>query len=274
MPLRNLAEMSATPGSLRRCLAGCSLVVLAQALLLPVAAAQQPARPSQREHIRIYRAVMDPKNVSDVFGRRIAKRYVVIQVTIANKNPDFQYLVHDVSLDLSKVYSGPAASALRAQQKYELSSEELSILRGVAERGQAQSPRNFVLRALRTVGTVAAGLAGIQMFDDLYAPSVAVFNGPFLTAYMDFLPDFTINQLIRLQDSAYLTNTVIPKQQAKVFAVFLPQAIFMTKDHRKKFWKEPSSLWAEIDFRAVEVLVDGSFVVEIQEPAPPAPPGT
>ena len=52
--------------------------------------------------IRVHRLLMAPKNASDDFGYRLGKRFIVYQVTISNDNKDFQYLIHDVSLDLSR----------------------------------------------------------------------------------------------------------------------------------------------------------------------------
>src|ERR1051325_8906109 len=55
-------------------------------------------------NIYTYVSVMDPNIVEDVFGKRISDRFVAIQVTLANKNSQFQFLIHDVSLDLKDVF--------------------------------------------------------------------------------------------------------------------------------------------------------------------------
>jgi len=278
------------------------------------------------ENIRVYRELMDPKNVADVFGRRIAKRYVAIQVTIGNRSEECQYLVHDVSLDVASILGPDELKALKRIQdqrkinrlprdkrseaqalmdelnlleqdptdpkkkrqltgeeqrqanqwqrgldslleskgvRSELSSEELSMIRGVAEKGQAQDPRNRILRYLRAAGTIAGGITGVTSFGLSFAASVAAYNGPFITAYTETFPDFTINQLIRLNDSAYVSNRVIPRQQAMVLVAFIPQAIFMTRAQAKQFFKDPLSIKKDIDFRQVEVFVDGNFITEL-----------
>jgi hypothetical protein len=43
----------------------------------------------------------------------------------------------------------------------ETSSNDLSILRGVAERGQTQDPRNVAYRTLQAIGIVGGGLTGV-----------------------------------------------------------------------------------------------------------------
>ncbi len=255
---------------------------------------------SVRENIRVYVSVMDPKTVSDVFGKRIAERFVAIQVTIANKNPEYQFLIHDVSLDLTKVFpenssflpkkvsaaerelcqsrrQKSAQERERCQQiadvdeyKYELSSLELSLLRGVAEKGQGQDKRNKILRIFEAVGTIAAGVLGVASFGPSYAESVAFFNGPVTSAYRNAFPDYTINQMNRLSDSAYKSNTLVPKQQAKVMVAFIPQNIFLSRDQQKLFWKDPTMLFTDpslgdkqVDFRRTEAVVRGDFIVEL-----------
>jgi hypothetical protein len=264
------------------------------------------------DSVKVHRGLIDPRTVSDAFGRRIAHRYVVIQVTIANRSKDYEFLIHDLSLDVVGMLSDDELKSLtkrrnrfleaQLQEKQkqlssltegqqreteklkgdikaieeqmaqpptnELSSEELSIVRGVAEIGQALDPRNLVLRALRGAGTIAGGITGVTTFGESYAPSVAAFNGPALTAYADVFPDFTINELNRLNDSAYAANTLVPKEQSKVLAIFMPQALFMDSKQRRKFWKDPISLKEDVDFRLIEVIVRGCFIAEVQQKQP------
>jgi len=237
---------------------------------IPLNSAAQAPLCKKSDDLRLYRILLDPRNVQDVFGTRIAKRYIAIQVTISNQcQAHQQFLIHDLSVDLTKVLPKDQRQrlmdALGKDGTYELSSEELSLLRGVAEKSQVQDVRNRLLRFLRGAGTLAAGLIGVTSFGVSYAPSVAIFNGPVTTAYSEVFPDFTINQLVRLHDSAYVSNTLVPDQQAKVVVVFMPQRIFMDRSQQKKFWKEPVAVFKEIDFRLAEVIVDGNFIVEQKE---------
>jgi hypothetical protein len=80
----------------------------------------------------------------------------------------------------------------------------------------------------------------------------------------------------RLSDSAYKSNTLVPKEQAKVLVAFIPQAIFLTAKQREMFWKDPTSLYPEynaatdypIDFRNATAIVDGNFITEIENLPP------
>jgi hypothetical protein len=303
--------------------------------LLCVCPVQGQTKPTLAKDVKVYVSVMDPKTVSDVFGRRIGDRFVAIQITITNRRDDFQLLIHDVSLDLRRIYdrnSGYMPQAIKdelqceedlekrrreyitalenkrreylnrvanisesdekkfdreveslegeikglrkdvelckGRSRFEQSSLELSLLRGVAEKGQGQDRRNFILRLFRGVGTVAAGLIGVAPFGPSYGDSVAVFNGPVISAYMDAFPDYTINQLNRLNDSAYRSNALVGKQQAKVLVAFIPQAMFMDKKQRALFRSDPLQLFSQIDLRKAEALVDGAFIIEVEDMPP------
>ena len=70
----------------------------------PPASPLTPPPKKLSDDVKVYVSVMDPGIVQDVFGKRVAQRFVAIQVTIANQNPNFQFLIHDVSLDLKGVF--------------------------------------------------------------------------------------------------------------------------------------------------------------------------
>jgi hypothetical protein len=220
----------------------------------------QPDSQQEASSIRIRRAVMDPKEASDAFGRRIGRRFLVYQVTIENKDKNYQYMVHDVSIDLSRLFNQPPGS-----YEWAFSTRELSLLRGVPEKGQDQDPRNLTFHVLRGIGTVAGGVSGLTAFTDVFGAATAAYNGPFLSSFIDVVPDHTATQLNRLSDSAFATNTVVGKQQAKAFAVFVPQSLFMTNEERKGYWKEPINILSSptLDFRNADLCVDGTFVTEV-----------
>jgi hypothetical protein len=255
------------------------------------------------KYIAVWRTLMAPKNVADAFGPRIAKRYIGIQITVANRSTEYQWLLESASvvldklvLDLDARITGAESGcqdtltrllkALRALGAYipepptpserakgvpftalgsiggsaTVSSAELTVLRGVAEKGAALDPRNVTLRLLTGAGTIAAGLLGVTTFGPSFAPSVAAFNGPLLTAYQTMFPDFTVNQLNRLNDSAFLANTIVGKQQAKVIVLFIPMEYLLTKKQASIFYNDPNSVLVCPDLRLLEAGVNGNFV--------------
>ncbi len=235
------------------------------------AQAPTPTPPSLKKDITISVAVMDPKNVADIFGRRVANRYIAVQLTVGNKSPDFQFLIQDVLMDVQDVYID--RTLLHVDRKghpyYVPTSEDKLLVRGVAEKGQLYDPSNFIFRALKAVGSIAATVTGIASVGPAYAPTVAMFNGPALTSYRDVFPDMTINQMNRLNDNGYTTNTLVGKQSSKLLVAFIPQALLMESKYRDKFRKDPLSIANQIDFRNLGASVHGVFMTLVEE-APPA----
>jgi hypothetical protein len=219
----------------------------------------------------------------------------VIQVTVSNKSKDYQYIIHDLSLNLTRIFADG-----RFGDHYEMSSLDLTLLRGVAEKGQIYDKRNIIIRLLRASGTIAGGIVGVTDFGSSYAPSVAAYNGPVISALSEAFPDNTVTEMNRLNDSAYIANTVIAKEQSKVMAVFLPQEILLDKSQQKIFWDEPTSLWGGAkpsagktkpgtqtsttqasgstsaakstdglpDLRKIGIYADGKFIVEVGDLVP------
>lgn len=232
-----------------------------------------PDSTAESTYIRVRRSLVDPKEASDSYGRRIGRRFIVFEVTVENNNPNLQYLLHNVSVDLSKLHGAPSGSL-----EWSFSSQDLIMLRGVPEKGADYDPRNLTLHLMQGTGAVAGGVTGLTStaIQDIYGGVAAAFNGPVLTSYAGIFPDHTSTQLNRLSDSAFTANTVVAKQSAKTFAIFVPEGIFLTKSDQKKYWKEPilflnsgemisdgtKSIHSN-DFRQVSVCVDGAFISEI-----------
>jgi hypothetical protein len=229
-----------------------------------------------QQYIAVYRTIMTPKNVADTFGRRIAKRYIAMQITVANRNKDYQWLIQDASMRLDKLLNtlqqrstkcsanlALLLASLKQANNFAVSSADLTVLRGVAEKGQSLDPRNVAVRSLTGAGIIAAGLIGVTDFGHSFAPGVAAFNGPFINAIKEVFPDYTIDQLNRLNDSAYLANTVVGKQQAKVIVIFIPQPYLLTSQQQKQFYKDPESIFGCPDLRLLEASVDGNFIATV-----------
>ena len=247
------------------------------------------------DYIRLWRSIMAPKDVADAFGHRIASHYIAMQITIANRNKDYQWLIQNAAVDVRRLLTqetertgceqnaklllqalereftqgnGQAVSPLMkppapVNDATRVSSADLTVLRGVAEKGQSLDPRNLAVRSLTGVGVIAAGLTGVMRLGHSYAPGVAAFNGPFLTAVQEVLPDYTVNQLNRLNDSAFLANTVVGKQQAKVIVIFIPQSDLLTSNQQKAYYKNPESVYGCPDLRMLEANVDGNFIANV-----------
>lgn len=212
--------------------------------------------------VGVRRELLTPKEASDVYGRRLSRRYFIYQVRVTNLSKDFQYIVHDISIDLSSVI-GAGDTTDPNKLKYLASERDLTLLRGVTEKGQDLDPRNLTLHVLQGIGSVAGGVSGLTDFSDTMGSAVAVFNGAFLQAFVGIAPDHTATQLNRLSDTAFASNSVVDKLHAKVFAIFIPESFFLDKHEQNQFWKNPKSFLESSPFHEVDVCVDGALITEI-----------
>jgi hypothetical protein len=212
--------------------------------------------------VGVRRELLTPKEASDVYGHRLSRRYFIYQVRVTNLSKDFQYIVHDISIDLSSVI-GTGDITDPNKLKYLASERDLTLLRGVTEKGQDLDPRNLTLHVLQGIGSVAGGVSGLTDFSDTMGSAVAVFNGAFLQAFVGIAPDHTGTQLNRLSDTAFASNSVVDKLHAKVFAIFIPESLLLDKHDQNQFWKNPKSFLEGSPFDQVDVCVDGALITEI-----------
>jgi hypothetical protein len=217
--------------------------------------------------IRVHRVVMTPQIASDDFGYRLGRRYIVYQVTIENGSKDFQFMLQDVTIDFSLLYGQPSGT-----YAYNASSQDLTLLRGVPEKGEDHDPRNAVLHVLQGIGSVAGAVSGLTSFSDVMGSSVAVFNGAFLQGYTTISPDHTGTQLNRLSDSAFQANTIVDKLRAKTIAMFIPADEVLSRADQKQFRKDPNGFLG-IGTEAsmldkADVCVDGTFIQSVTTAAP------
>ncbi|MCI0662028.1 MAG: hypothetical protein L0220_13240 [Acidobacteria bacterium] len=244
----------------------------------------RPTTSTKKEDIvEIYSSVLNPKDVADIFGKRIGQRFIALQVTITNQSKDLHYLIRDITIDQAKVnkeiaglnkeiwndlssklnsLSGINLNSRRRNREIllmrsniksmmntlsmtavsvsggdnsQMSSYELTYLRGIAEKGALRDPRNFIVGLLWGAGKI---------------------------------PDFTANQLNRLNDIAYESNSLIHRQQAKVMVFFIPQSSILTKNQMKWFWKDPKVFENHTNVLLSELKIEGTFVEELEGQRP------
>jgi hypothetical protein len=218
----------------------------------------------------VHRSLVLPQEATDDFGYRLGKRFLVYQVSVTNAATDFQYSVSDIVVDLKPIFSRLNVPLLNTDSTdvptpaaYEASSQDLSMLRGVPEKGQDYDPRNMTLHILQGIGAVGAGVSGLTPFSDVMGSAMANFNGAFLQAFTGIAPDHTATQLNRLSDKAFTSNTLIGKLQTKTFAIFIPEEFVMPKRDQKTYWKDPRTELSKLPFDQLNVCVDGILLVQV-----------
>ena len=155
------------------------------------------------------------KETNDIFGIRIAKDYVAVQVVVRNLNEQDEYLLHDVQL---AVDTDPCGSFNQFN-----SGRDRLLVRAVALRNQFTDPRNFTVRIVEGVGVVASAAVGFASHD--YALGLAVYNS-LAPAGKAIFPDYTVDQLNRISDLSFTssgqTRTVVNKDGSVMFVTFFP----------------------------------------------------
>lgn len=211
--------------------------------------------------VRVRRYLLAPKEASDIFGYRLGRRYFVYQVRVTNNSPDFQYVVQDISVDLTEVFGQMGIhNPDDTDQRFLASGRELNILRGVPEKGMDFDPRYLTLHIFQGVGNVGGAVSSMTPFSSVMGSAMAAFSGPFIQSFTGIAPDHTATQLNRLSDIAFQSNTLIDKMHTKVFAVFIPEDLLLSAQEQKMFWRKTRDLLNQYSFDQVDVCVDGTMV--------------
>ena len=245
----------------------------------------KPTTSTKKEDtVEINSSVLNPQDVADIFGKRIGQRFIALQVTITNQSKDLHFLIRDISINQASVnkeitrlnkeiwsdlstklnslsglnlnsrrrtreivqmqsniksmmnsLSMTAVSVSGGGNSSQMSSYDLTYLRGIAEKGALKDPRNIIVGMLWGGGKIS---------------------------------DFTANQLNRLNDIAYESNSLIHRQQAKVMVFFIPQSSILTKNQMKWYWKDPKVFQNHTNVLLAQLKVEGTFVEELEGQRP------
>lgn len=243
-------------------------------------------------------AVLLPPNVTrGVFGRAVSDRYAAVALTISNRSDDAALVVHSIFIDYSRwLFSGtssrqPPACDRRdrtgrveesealflpdclnplqpwqaATNPSQIAALEYRIPRAQLLDAQPWSWRNWIVRSAELVGSVAAGYL-FTVREVNAAKSVAAYNGNFLPALRNLIPDQTIDQANRISDFGFRVNKIIPKQSSEVLVAFFPLDRFLTPGVKRLFEKSPA-----IFFVPQSVLFDPDmqkiFLTALNDPA-------
>lgn len=250
-------------------------VILDSAYNTPTAcdSSSQAAGGDSNGVIAVHRNLLVPKEASDDFGYRLGRRFIVYKVSVTNTSSTLQYSIADISVDLKGILTAMGAVPDPTTGKYPrflASGHDLSLLRGIPEKGQDYDPRNMTIHILQGIGSTAGAVSGLTPFSDVMGPATADFNGAFLQALIGIAPDHAATQLNRLSDMAFSPNNLIDKNQTKTYAVFIPESLLLEKSDQNVFWKDPRRLLNIYPFDQVDVCVAGQLLTPAATTAPPS----
>jgi hypothetical protein len=127
----------------------------------------------------------------------------------------------------------------------QIDSVETRIVRGELLDRQTWTTRNWVLRALQAVGSVAAGFT-FATTNTSWIQGIGAYNAHFIPAAQTFWPDATVGQMNRISDFGFQVNKVIAKQSSDVVVAFFPIERFLTPDLKSIFISSPAAFFSPL----------------------------
>ncbi|MGO9517024.1 MAG: hypothetical protein ACLPND_08270 [Candidatus Korobacteraceae bacterium] len=146
-----------------------------------------------------------------IFGKGIANRFIVVQVTVRNKSLDLEYLLQDIRLGKDGVM---------------VSSIDKKLARRVSENTEQFSARAISFRLVSGAATLLTGIAGV-VGDAMLTSAAALVAGPAQTGLHIAIPDLSTAEINTIDDNGFSVNsTVIPKNSAIAVVAFLASEAF------------------------------------------------
>jgi hypothetical protein len=213
-------------------------------------------------------AVLIPADVGRrIFGKEVADHYAVVELIICNEDTKASLIVQSIFLDYSEwLLSGNGLAAEHplqlspnetATKKSQVASVESRLVRGELLDAQQWTARNWTMRILTALGSVAVGFA--FPFSTDVNKGFSAFNGVVIPAAQNLWPDGTIPQVNRISDVGFQTNKVIGPKHADVVVAFFPVNRFLTKGFQKEFLRNTAA-W----FVPKEMVADPKTVKEFE----------
>ncbi|HEX8150442.1 MAG TPA: hypothetical protein VF591_24880 [Pyrinomonadaceae bacterium] len=212
-------------------------------------------------------AVLIPRvNARRIFGDEIANNYAVVEVNISNKSPDAALIIHGIFIDYSNwplsgmskndleahergMSQGPHAEYQGSNRPSQVASVEYRVARGQLLDAQMWTKRNFILRALTLVGSLASAYT-FSLKETGIIKGITQASGVGIPGLATAWPDSTVDQLNRVSDFGYRANRVVAREGAEVVVCFFPIDRFLTPGFRKLFLKSPALFFAPLQMLA------------------------
>ncbi|MFZ0797087.1 MAG: hypothetical protein WAM98_04805 [Terriglobales bacterium] len=165
------------------------------------------------------------------------------QAQQSTKSPTDQQLSGKEQAPSAHCAGNPLQTWQQRTAPNQIDSVEIRIVRGELLDRQTWSTRNWVLRALQAVGSVAAGFT-FATTNTGWIQGIGAYNAHFIPASQTFWPDSTVGQMNRISDFGFQVNKVIAKQSSDVVVAFFPIERFLTPDLKSIFISSPAAFFA------------------------------
>jgi hypothetical protein len=132
----------------------------------------------------------------------------------------------------------------------QINSVETRIVRGELLARQPWTTRNWVLRALQNIGSIATSFT-FATSSQSWIRGIGAFTGAGVPAAQNFWPDATIGQMNEISDVGFQVNKAIPTQSSNIVVAFFPIERFLTPSLKALFIEDPAAY-----FSPIEALMD------------------
>jgi hypothetical protein len=233
---------------------------------------QSAAAPFEAGNVVPNPQVVPYSNAKDLFGKGMADRYNVWQVTIGNTDESRQFQITNLigSYDprqcraVEALY--PAFKLSECEASYNLHFKypmayapvQQSELLGVAQVRQVNSSRAVFFRALDFGVTMAGALAPFNFIGRDGRSGIGILAGTGVGAIQRLFPDLSPSQLQRLMAMSYDGKTIIGPQQASTFLIFIPRELVFSDADWKEFKTGGETLKLSQLFATAQVT--GNFI--------------
>lgn len=199
--------------------------------------------PAQRD-LYCSEALLPYDDTRNIFGKGIADRYIVAQVTVKNLSEDYEYILHDIRL-------GTTESVV--------ASIDRKLIRGLGEKTEQFSARAIAVRLTQAGATLLTGIAGVAGNGNL-TDAASLVAGPVSTGLQSVIPDLTQAELNRINDLGFSAGqVVVPKHSALPMVVFLAD-FFRPQDKKFKKFNRTDLMTLQ---KGLIVQVSGAHVQEV-----------
>jgi len=189
-------------------------------------------------------SLLTTRETSDNFGDHVSSTYYAIQVEVANKNPQYSFLLRDIVLTL------PDGRLVSGRIK--------RFAQGVAVKGKQSDTRNVIAHWMQLAGSVYGGLSVFSWATADFKNAGNIYQGPFLGGlFGNVYPDYTVDNINRFNNAVFddQSPAIVPRdnvgQPPLYVMALLPKVPGMSKAYQQQFGNR------------IGVAVEGAYIKEV-----------
>lgn len=187
-------------------------------------------------------SLLTNREVTDNFGGHVNSVYYAIQVRVANRNSNYDFLLRDILLTLpdGRVVSG------RVRR----------FAQGVAVKGKSEDTRGKWYNWLQATSGLYGSLSVFSFASTDFKNVGNIFQGAFLAGFNQIYPDYTVDNVNRFNNAVFDDQkpSIVPKDsigQAPLYVVALLPKVKGSQAYIRRFGE------------GISVALEGTFIKQI-----------